>query len=652
MLTCCYFSSFLEVVMKLARLFLLSFVSLMAVGSRAYGQANIVENQTTILYVDAKSGLDSNTGSISAPLKTIQAAISKANANNQKKIGTKVIVNAGVYRETVTINPVSNQSTVPLTVQAAVAGTAVLAGSDVVTNWNPESTKPGAYVASWKPVTSTCAIPSGWPTNFNSIALHTEMIFLNGAPLTQVLNWSQMAPGTFYNNPTYSTLHIWPPAGTNMSTAVVEAATRSKTLSIVGRTNVVLRGLVFKHAASCINNSGATVTSSSNILIDSVQALWNNWGGIGVFSTSNYTVQNSVANYNGGVGIQGTKAQNGLYSFNESDYNNWRGAQAAFYDWGMGGTKLFQMRNISVQNHYSYNNQAQGLWFDTDNKNITVNNATLVGNVQAALQIERNEGPVSLQNSHLCSSGTGVNVLTSQKVSIQNNVFYNNGATNSYQAQIYLAGQKGGKVITDWQTGQSYDLFTTGMVVSGNTFVSATSGQYVFGTYLSGSDWSDFANTLSASNNIWYDMVTPNSFRIVNGKNVNLGGWQEATGTDYTSRWESPASSPVAACTAPTASYADFNVNLDNRTYTMSGGKATATARVNSFGYGSVSLSVTGMPSGVSAYISNANLASGVATVTLSAKSSATNKTVPITLWAVSGSRIHSVTFSLNVVHP
>ena len=229
----------------------------------------------------------------------------------------------------------------------------------------------------------TCSVPSGWPSNFGAIALKTEMIFVNGVPLTQVLGFSQMQPGTFYINETYGTLHVWPAAGTNMANAVVEAATRQKTLSIVGRSNIVLRGLVLRHAASCINTSGATVTSSSNILIDSVQAVWNNWGGLDVFSTNNFTVQNSIANYNGGVGFQGNRGQYGLFSFDETDYNNWRGAQGAFYEWGMGGAKFFQMRNITIRNHFSYSNQAEGLWFDTDNKNITADNATLVGNVTA-----------------------------------------------------------------------------------------------------------------------------------------------------------------------------------------------------------------------------------------------------------------------------
>jgi hypothetical protein len=189
---------------------------------------------------------------------------------------------------------------------------------------------------------------------------------------------ANVKPGTFYFSDTYQLVHIAPPTGTNMSTAVVEAAIRPNTLTVTGRSNLVVRGLVYRHAANCFNTAGASISSSNNVLIDSVQALWNNWGGLGVYTSNNYTVQNSVANYNGGAGILGDKDKNSIYSFNETDYNNWRGAQGAFYDWAMGGAKLIRMRTTTVQNNYSYNNQAEGLWFDTDNQNITIDNATLV----------------------------------------------------------------------------------------------------------------------------------------------------------------------------------------------------------------------------------------------------------------------------------
>ncbi len=637
--------------MKLARItyFILT-AALALTASVARPQANVTENEGTTLYVDAQSGSDSNSGSSASPLKTIQAAVNKANVNNQKSIGTRIVVNAGVYRETVLVDPVNGQTSVPLTIEAATTGTAIISGAEEINGWSPDPQYAGAYVANWTPAQSTCALPGGWPA-VQEIALHTEMVFVNGVPMTQVLSYSDLKPGTFFVDTAAGALHVFTPAGVDPSTATIEAGTRAKTLGIVGRTNIVLRGLALTHAANCVNTAAATITSSSNVLVDSIQATWNNWGGLGVFSSTNVTVQNSIGSYNGAVGFLGTKDQSTLYTNNETDYNNWRGAQGSLYDWAMGGTKLFQMRTTTVLNHSSYNNQAQGLWFDTDNKNITINNATLVGSYNAALQIERNEGPILLENSHLCSSGSGVNVLTTEGLTANNNVFYNNGATNKFQAQFYLAGTAGGINITDWQTGQVYDLFTKGTVLSGNTFIDQVPGQFVFGTYLSGADWTDFTSNLTSGSNTWYDPNTANAFRIINGKNVNLPGWQTATGADYSSVWASASAAATASCAAPAASYSDFNVNLDSGKYTMSSGRATATVHVNSFNFGTVTLSVSGLPAGVTASFSSPSLSSGFSILTLSASSTSSSATIPVTLWAVSGDRVHNATFNL-VVNP
>jgi hypothetical protein len=81
----------------------------------------------------------------------------------------------------------------------------------------------------------------------------------------------------------------------------------------------------------------------------------------------------------------------------------------------------------------------------------------------------------------------------------------------------------------------------------------------------------------------------------------------------------------------------------------MSAAKAVATARVNSFAYDNVSLRITGLPAGVTASLSQSSLVSGAVTVTFTAAPKATKQTVPITLWAASESRVHFVTFYLNV---
>lgn len=616
-------------------------------GTQVFAQANVNENQETYIFVDANAGNDTNSGSQQSPFRTIQMAVNFANALNQAGTGVRVVVNPGVYREAVTIQ--YDQSTAAtLTVQAATPGTAVITGADVVSGWKQQNAT--TYMSYWPSGVGTCAIPSGWPTSFAPIAQRAEVVMVNGVPLTQVMSFNDLRPGTFYYGDRYKLLHITPPAGTDMNNAVVEAAVRPRTLTVQGRSNVVLRGLTFQQAANCFNATSASVNSSYNVLVDSITANWNNWGGFGVFGSSSVTVQSSTASYNGGVGFMGTRGQNVGFYGNESDFNNWRGAQGAFYDWAAGGAKFFQMRNTSVQYHRSYNNQAQGLWFDTDNQNININSSTMSGNVLAALQAERNEGPLTLENSYLCNSGSGINLLTSWQTTITNNTFYNNGGTNTHQAQVFIGGRSGGIFIGDWLTGAFYDLFTTGTVLSENQIEDAQPGQNLIGTYLDSGDWWLFTSSLTSDNNQWYDPQTTNSFNISGGGHVSLPGWQSAYGTDQNSNWSQASSSAASNCVAPTPSFADFQAILNTNVVYMTAGQGTATVNVRSFGYGPVSLWLEGLPGDVSAAFSQNNLVNGMVTLNLSANSASTGtRTVPVILWAVSGSRVHTVTFYVSI---
>ena len=105
---------------------------------RASGQASVNENESSYLYVDANQGADSNPGTAASPFKTITAAVNQANALNRSSVGVKVVVNPGIYRESVTVAGYS-QTSAPLTIEAASAGTAVIAGSDVLVGWTDES---------------------------------------------------------------------------------------------------------------------------------------------------------------------------------------------------------------------------------------------------------------------------------------------------------------------------------------------------------------------------------------------------------------------------------------------------------------------------------------------------------------------------------
>jgi hypothetical protein len=629
-------------------------------GSRAQSQVTGTQSLTVAtqtpsntIYVDGVKGSDVvanvvTAGTSAAPLQTIQAAINVANTRNTQNIASTIIVNPGVYRESINIGP--SQTAAPLVIQASTTGSTVISGSNVLTGWQPVSGHSGTYWHSWTYNFGECAIPNGWPTNIPAIARRTEMVFVNSAPLTQVLSESQLRPGTFFVDEATNQILITPPSGTSVSTAKIEAAVRPQVFSIYNRSYVTVKGMIFQHANSCMNKPAAVISGSSHITVNEVQAIWNNWGGLQLAGDSYSTVENSIASHNGGVGFMGDKDISTTFSYDESDFNNWRGAAGAFYNWGMGGTKLFQMHTATVQHLFAYGNQAQGLWFDTDNKNITVNTVTVAGNTMSALQLEANEGPITVESSHFCTSLAGVTALNQEKLTMKYNSFYNNGGFGQYPGEIFIAGRAGGHVIYDWQTGQYYDLRTAGTILTSNSFENATSGQHVFGTYLGGSDWSDFAYSLVGSGNRWYDPATSYSFMLPAGHVTNFSGWKSAVGTDYASYWATPSSSPVSACAIPSFSYKDFAVSLNLQSYSMSAGHATIGVKVANYGYGTVSLWVNGLPANVTGSLSKASIYNGVLSLSLYANKYAKNQTVPITIWAVSGNRVHPVTVNVHIV--
>lgn len=614
------------------------------IGGRAYAQSNINENQNTTLYVNGSAGSNSNSGAYGHPLKTIQAGVNKAISYAKSGIGTRLMISPGTYRESVTVN---YRSKVPITVQATTTGASIIDGANVLTNWH--KTTSTVYAYNWTDTVSGCSLPNNWYTGMPPIVLANEMLFVNGQPMTQVMSSSQLRPGTFYIYRAYNEVEVYPPSGTNMSTARVEVSARRSTLSVNGSSNIVFRGLGFQHAASCMNQTGVTVGSSSNILFDTDTANWNNWGALGVSSSSNVTVKNSTASYNGGSGLNGYEDVNTLWQNNESDYNNWRGSMVGLYDFAQGGTKLMRMHGATVTSQKSYNNASQGLWFDTDNMNIKISSAKLVGNLVGNLQLEASQGPFTVASSTFCLGG-GVQVINTGGLTMTGNTFYGNGGKSFQNGQLFLAGKLGGRSVTNWQTGATTNVYTKNTNLNHNSFIGVGSNQYVFNTYLGGYDWSQYVDSLTSYSNHWFNGSNTSAFGIPGGKHTTFGGWKSMTGQDSSSVWASVSGS----CGIPGAAYPDFQVLARNAasyvsTYVMSGGQLTIPIDVRSFNYGKVNFSVWGLPSGVTASFSSGSLYSGSSKLTFKASSSAKYQTALITVFGTSGSRVHSITFKVGI---
>jgi hypothetical protein len=341
-----------------------------------------------------------------------------------------------------------------------------------------------------------------------------------------------------------------------------------------------------------------------------------------------------------------------VFQYNDTSFNNWRGALGALYDWNMGGTKLMGLHEGSVLNSQAIGNQAQGLWLDTDNVNVTASNVLLSKNHFGNFQIEANEGPITVQSSRICyGDNSGILVATSQGVSLSKNVLYNNGV-EGFPGQIYVGGDPDGRDIKNWETGQSYHLITQSLSMHENIAVAASSSQYTFGSYLSGTNLSDLVDTLSSDSNQWYNPVNSSPFVLAGNKFYNLSAWQAATGQDLNSTFRPPSVKLTPACATPAPSAPDFVIYVDKGSQGVSAGsRITYTLTVKPFGFtGVVHLSLRGLPNNTQGLLSTYTFnTAGTATLTVQTGASTPAGSFPLTVLGTSGSVTRAVTFWLVV---
>jgi hypothetical protein len=625
-----------------------------------WGQANVNESlETALIYVDTNKGSDSNPGTAAQPLKTIGKAAGMALSNNYKSIGSRVIINPGTYRESVTVNGGSANTSLPITFEAEKNGTVFVSGADVWTGWTPYSGNSSIYTQTWPYNWGLCALEPGAPTP-QDIVLHQEMLIVNGTPLTEVLSLTAMQPGTFFPDETNSTVYVWPPAGTNMSTATVEVGTRPSIFSINGASNIVLRGLTFQYATTCNEEGAVTVNNiATNILIDTDNFSSNNAMGLAfVGGAQNFTVQSSVADHNGEMGFHTHQVKYGLWQNDTTAYNNWRGAQGAWYSWDTGGTKFMWDHNSTYNNLTTVFNQAHGAAFDTDNENAVLTSLVAVGNVSNGFFVEKSQGPVTFSNSYLCGNNAfslnlmgGLGARNSTGVSVTGTTFFGNNGS-----QVFVVGLPGGITITNWETGQSYTLVTSDMSLSNNAVGGTATSQTFSDGYLSGTDWTTFVSSLSSNTNTWWANTNTNAFSVPIPKAwtaVDLNAWQSLTGQDASSTWASVSAPSACNVQSQGPDYWLLTSNVNPVTVSPTG-SASYSVQTTALGgmSGTVNLSLDGLsaiPGATAAFTPTSVTTSGSSVLALTTQPTTPAGTYPLTIIGNNGSVTRTVTVSLVV---
>ena len=638
----------------------ISFLLLSCGAASAFGQAKVNESlETAYIYVDTKTGSDSNPGTQQKPLKTIGAAASMAETNNQSGIGSRVTINPGTYRESVTLSHNNKDTSLPITFEAATNGTVIMSGATVYSGWATYSLNNAIYTNTWNNTWGECPQLASCPYQQN-IMMRQEMVAVNGTVLTQVMSLGQMLQGTFYVDEGSDLIYVWPKTGTDMGSATVEVASTPTLFTIQNKSNIVVRGLTFQYANTCRAAAAVLVQgSSSNILFDTDTFQWNNGQGLAIENPTTYfTVENSTAAHNGDTGFQESQTKYGLWQSDTTSYNNWRGAQAGYYACNTAGLHGWGAHEDTINGLTISFNQAYGIHWDTDNANISTTGIIATSNLMSGLFVEKDEGPITFSGAYICNQNTatavgGLVLRNSEGVSLTNSVLMNN-----LPNQITVIGQLGGISVTNWETGKTTNLYTQNFTNTSNTIQGNDSSQGLFkDSYLNGTDWTNFQTTLKSSSNTWWNSQNSTTEFVVptpkKGSKDDFSGWKSATAQDSSSSFKQPSSGVGNACNlSPVGT--DFWFTVDNAALTVEAGNSvTFNLTLTPLNFtGTANLTLDGITEvkGLSSTLSASSIkTSGTSALTVTASSTTAAGTYSITVLANSGSITRTVTVQLTV---
>lgn len=497
------------------------------------------------IYVSADSGSDMSSGTAAAPLKTVSRAVAVAMGNYHKGLGTVIHVGPGTYREAVTLVGSGDPLGPPISLIGDPNGRTYLSGSTVWTGWQQTDVK-NVYQHIWPYKWGECSIPSGWP-RLKSIVRRREMVFVDGRMLTQELSRAAMAPDTFYVDDDVGVLYICLQAARNIASARIEVSTLPLLLLADHLSNLSISNITFEHANPCVNSTAASsvlIENAANVTLLSSSFDWNNWVGLAIFNSTNVTVQWVTANHNGELGFNGYRLRHLLMRHIDTSHNDWRGAWGDYDTWEAGGGKFLRTHGAEVADYVAVENGGRGMWFDTDNRMVTVSHALISHNTQDGMFLEKNEGPLIMTESTICGNRTYGLRTNSEEVSLVRDAIFDNDS-----AQLYVDESEGTPIVKDFETGVSQAIRPVNLVLREGTYTSPAAAFLIRLKFMTPSDASSFFSSLQSSDNSWRAVGTaPMFFQSVGGTDTRSGfsEWQIIARQDSTSRYASDA--PPQVC--------------------------------------------------------------------------------------------------------
>jgi trimeric autotransporter adhesin len=384
------------------------------VGSAQVGTTNYAVPADAIFV--SPQGSDQASGSKSAPLGSVGAAISRAAS------GATIVLRAGTYHQSATI-----PSGKKLTIQSYPSEAVWFDGSRTVDNWVTDGTifSAGNWTAQFDASpTFTFGAPDGKADNWSFVnpqypmAAHPDQVWIDGAAQKQVGSRAEVKAGSFYVDYAADKLYV----GTNPAGKTVRASDIAKAISIRGAGST-LRGIGIQRYAPSVPHMGAVTVEVPNVTVENVVV--NDTSTTGLFvMQSGVVVRNVTLLRNGMLGSSMSTADDLTVTGMLANGNNTERFNNAPVS---GGLKIVRSRGVSVTNSQFADNLGPGLWFDESVYNGTVVGNDIAGNKGHGLILEISAKFDVVDNLIARNTDNGLKLNDTSDASVWNNTFVANG---------------------------------------------------------------------------------------------------------------------------------------------------------------------------------------------------------------------------------
>jgi hypothetical protein len=416
----------------------------------------------------------------------------------------------------------------PIIIEASSRGEAVVSGSDVWSDW-VYAPLIGAYAHDWpEPWAQT---PNPWSADREvpEIVLRRELVFVNGASMTQVTDRDALQPGSFFVDEQVQRIFLKLPPGVTIEDSEVEVGLRPVLWDQNHEDHVTVRGLVFEHAPTPWQDAlGAVrISASRDFLMEDCVLRWTNWEGLYVGESEDVTIARSTFNHHGGQGWGFFRVRNVVVTDSETSYNNWRGAQGGFVGWSV-GNKMVAIHGLKILRHKAKGNRSRGLWLDFDVEDVVLDALDLEDNELSGVWLEAGQGPITIRNSRFVNNGvSGILSTYSEYVVLDSNHLSDNA-----EAQIRISGP-GLRDVQNFETEETLFLAAQQWVITHNEVVGPTAIE----VELEGEDWQRFVRHLVSDENTFRADDSGSIDFVVGSRRWSSTDWIRHTAQDQRSEF-------------------------------------------------------------------------------------------------------------------